>query len=536
MRQSKPRVAVFGAGYWGKNLVRNFHSLGALRWVCDPRAEVLAATAEAYPQVRVTPSFKDVLADEEVAGVVIATPAETHHALARAALEADRDVLVEKPLALCEEDGEDLVRLAETRERVLQVGHILDYHPAVEALLNLVRNGELGRVQYVYSNRLNLGKVRREENILWSFAPHDISLITAIVGAQPELVAASGGAYLQPHISDVTVTTLRFPGDLRAHIFVSWLHPIKEQRLVVVGSRAMAVFDDTRPFGEKVVVYDHRIDWIEHQPVPKRAEARPVPVEEAEPMRLECEDFLSCIRNRARPRSDGRNGLRVLQVLAAAQRSLEAGGEPVTLADSGERADPYPGVRIHPTATVDDGATIGEGTSIWHYAHVMPGAVIGERCILGQNVFVAPGTSIGNNVKIQNNVAVYEGLILEDDVFCGPSMVFTNVSIPRSHHPRRGEYEVTRIRRGATLGANSTIVCGTTVNEYGFVGAGAVVTREVPPFALVLGAPARVAGWRCICGEAIPFAAVTEGEEASVRCAACDRSYSRSGQVVTLDE
>ena len=526
-----PRVAVCGAGYWGKNLVRNFHELGALALVCDPSRAIRDMVEERHPGVRTTASFDEALEGDDIDAVVLATPAETHHALAKRALLAGKDAFVEKPLALTVADGEDLVRTAEDHGRILMVGHILDYHPAVEALLELIGDGELGKVQYVYSNRLNLGKVRREENVIWSFAPHDISLINAITGALPERVAASGGSYLQPHIADATVTQLAYPGGVRAHIFVSWLHPVKEQRLVVVGSKGMAVFDDRQPAEDKLVVYEHAIEWIDHQPVPKRADGRSVAIADAEPMRAECQDFLDRIRDREAPRSDGTNGLRVLRVLAAAQASLEQGGAPVDPRSPSARPAAARGWWAHPTASVDEGATLGRGSKVWHHAHVMGKAVVGEGCVLGQNVFVANNVTLGDNVKVQNNVSVYEGVTLADDVFCGPSMVFTNDPTPRSDVRKGPEgWLPTPVGRGATLGAICTIVCGNAIGAHAFVGAGAVVTRDVPAYGLVFGVPARLKGFRCACGEAnLPFSSTSEGTEAGVACPACDAAYDRDG-------
>src|SRR5215467_3247616 len=257
------KIACIGAGYWGKNLVRNFTDLGALAWVCDMEPSTRARLAAAYPTARFTDAVDQVLADPEVAGVAIATPAETHHELARRALLAGKDVLVEKPLSLSIEAGRQLVALACERQRVLMVGHLLWYHPAVLKLRELVEEGELGRIQYIYSHRLNLGRIRREENILWSFAPHDISVILGLVGEMPDVIQAQGGNYLHDQIADVTVSLLSFPSGIKAHIFVSWLHPYKEQKLVVVGDRKMAVFDDMQS-DRKLVVYPHVIDWKHH--------------------------------------------------------------------------------------------------------------------------------------------------------------------------------------------------------------------------------------------------------------------------------
>ncbi len=528
------RIAVAGAGYWGKNLVRNFAQLRVLHTICDSSEATLKAQAVLYPGVHTTTSYDAVLADEAIQGVVLATPAVRHHEQARAALLAGKHVFVEKPLALSPEQGEELVALAHEHGLVLMVGHILEYHPAVTLLHKLVQAGELGQVRYLYSNRLNLGKVRTEENILWSFAPHDIAVITRLVGSAPLSVSASGGAYLQRDIADVTVTNLVFPGDVRAHIFVSWLHPSKEQKLVVVGDRKMAVFDDTVREG-KLKLYDKGIEWQAGLPVPRQTAETTLYLPDSEPMRLECEHFLACIREGRQPLTDGASGLRVLRVLDACQRSLEQRGAPVSVGtlerwNVGTLERSNAGTYfVHPTAVIDAGAEIGEGSKIWHFSHVMAGVRLGRGCNLGQNVFVASGVTLGDNVKVQNNVSLYTGVVVEDDAFLGPSMVFTNVVNPRSHVSRKDEYKATHVGRGATIGANATIVCGVTLGDYAFVGAGAVVTRDVPPHALVHGNPARLRGWVCQCGVKLDF---TGQDPAQATCSACGRSYTRQGENV----
>lgn len=326
-----PSIAVVGCGQWGRHHVRNFAELGVLRWVCDRDEAALAAAGRRYCGLRLTVQFADVLADPEVAGVVLATPASLHAAQARAALEAGKDVLVEKPLALSYGDACELVALAEARGRILMVGHVLEYHPAVTLLERLVADGALGRVWYIYSTRLNLGQVRREENILWSFAPHDISIILHLSGADPLTVAAAGGSYLSKGIADVTVTHLAFADGLRAHIFVSWLHPYKEQRLVVVGDAKMAVLDGVARDG-KLKIYDKGITWRDGAPTVRETAETTLFVDDTEPLRLECEAFVEAIVRRAPPKTDGWSALRVLRVLEAAQVSLDQGGVPVTLA------------------------------------------------------------------------------------------------------------------------------------------------------------------------------------------------------------
>ena len=328
--KKQPQVAVIGAGYWGVNLIRNFHALDSLALVCDADMARLDKISIEYPAVERAQRPEAFLVRPEIDAVVIATPAETHFQLAQAALQAGKDVFVEKPLCLRARDAEKLVSLARERKRILMVGHLLEYHPAILKLKEMVDAGELGRLQYVYSNRLNLGKVRREENILWSFAPHDITVILRLLGELPFEVSASGGAYLQPNLADVTVTNLLFDNGVRAHIFVSWLHPYKEQRLVVIGSDKMAVFDDVAK-ENKLMLYDQKVEWINGEPVPKRSEGVPIPFEKAEPLRAECQHFLDCITTRQTPRTDGLNGLHVLQVLEAAQRSLMTHGQPVSV-------------------------------------------------------------------------------------------------------------------------------------------------------------------------------------------------------------
>lgn len=529
---SPPRLAVFGAGHWGKNLIRNFAQLQALDLICEANPELLRSRASQYPGVRMTTRIEEALNDNQVEAVVIATPAAMHYKHAKQALLHNKHVFVEKPLALHYAEGRELVELAQQQGLILQVGHILEYHPAITILKELVNSGELGRIWYIYSHRLNLGKVRQEENILWSFAPHDISIILRLLGQEPEQVSAFGESYLQSKIADVTVTNLSFADGVKAHIFVSWLHPYKEQKLVVIGDKKMAVFDDTVREG-KLKLYDKGIEWRSGLPVPRQTAETTLMLEEQEPMSLECQHFLECIRTGRQPLTDGASALRVLKVLEGAQRSLERAGTPVSLAEidanpaTAPAADPSPAPFVHPTAVVDEGAQIGAGTRIWHFSHVMPTARIGKRCNLGQNVYVDNNTVIGNGVKIQNNVSVYNGVILEDNVFCGPSMVFTNVINPRSEVERKHEFKPTQVKRGATIGANATIVCGITIGEYAFIGAGAVVTRNVPAYALMTGVPAHRVGWICQCGVKLDF-----GEGGEAVCEGCGRRYEKVGDMI----
>lgn len=324
-------LALIGYGRWGRNLARNFAGLGALSVICESGEDRAAEARQALPDIPVDPDLDRVLADSAIEAVVIATPAATHGDIVGRALEAGKHVYVEKPLCLDLAEADRLVAKAEAAGRVLMVGHLMLYHGAFRALCDLVRGGGLGKLRYIYSNRLNLGMVRTEENALWSFAPHDISMILALVGKAPRHVTATGGCYLSPDIADTTVSAMHFDENVIAHIFVSWLHPYKEQRLVVIGEDAMATFNDTAPEGEKLLLFRHEFGWNGAVPTWSKAEAEPIPYEAVEPLRTECQAFLDAVAGRAAPPSDGAEGRRVLSVLAACQESLGANGAPVDL-------------------------------------------------------------------------------------------------------------------------------------------------------------------------------------------------------------
>lgn len=327
------KVAVIGCGHWGKNLVRNFHRLGVLGSIVDATAAGRAAAAALAPEAEISDDFEAILRSD-LSAIVLATPAVTHYDLACRALEAGKHVFVEKPLALTYGEGAELVRRAAAGSRILMVGHVLEYHPGIRMLNEMIRQGELGEVRYIYSNRLSLGKIRREENILWSFAPHDIAVILRLVGEMPVQVVACGGNYLQAEIADVTVTNLLFASGIQAHIHVSWLHPFKEQRLVVIGSRKMASFDDV---AKELILYDQRVEVRDGEPIPIKGEGVSVAYSTDEPLRLECEAFLAAIESGQAPLTDGASGLRVLEVLQAAQESLSRRGERVSLPLAGSR-------------------------------------------------------------------------------------------------------------------------------------------------------------------------------------------------------
>lgn len=513
-------IGLVGLGYWGKNILRNLYQLNALHSACDINPSALSEHNKNFPGVNFTDSYDKLLKNPEIKALVISTPAATHYELAEKAIEAGKDVFIEKPLALTVKEGEKLVELAEEANRILMVGHILQYHPAVLRIKELVSSGELGKIQYIYSNRLNIGKLRTEENILWSFAPHDISVILMLLEEVPIHIYAFGGDYLNSGVYDTTITTLEFKNGVKGHIFVNWLHPYKEQKLIVIGTKAMAVFDDMSK--EKLFLYPHTISWKDGKiPVAHKADFEVISIEKGEPLQLEMIHFINCVQNRKKPRTDGHEGLRVLRILNAAEIILSTKCSP-----SASAVSHLTSFFVHESSYIDDNVQIGEGTKIWHFSHILQNSVIGRECVIGQNVAIGPNVTIGNRCKIQNNVSIYKGVILEDEVFCGPSCVFSNVYNPRAFIDRKLEFKKTFVKKGATIGANATIVCGVTIGQYSMIGAGAVVKSDVPDYAVVVGVPAKQIGWACTCGVTLRF------KENHAVCSYCGNIFDLEGEKI----
>jgi len=337
-RLGEVTVAVVGAGGWGKNLIRNFAQIPAcrLKTICDHNPKTLAAAQAAYEGVAAAADVAEVFGDREVDAVVLATDAASHYSLACQALAAGKHVFVEKPMTLAAADAEDLVRRADAAGRVLMVGHLMEYHPCTLMLKDLVDRGQLGPLRYAYCQRVNLGVVRKDENAWWSLAPHDVSVILFIFQAEPVSVTAQGQAYLQKGVEDVVFAQLRFGDGRMAHIHVSWFDPHKARKVTLVGADKMATFDDMEA-SEKVRIYDKGVDaggsvvGYEQSLTVRSGDILIPRLPWGEPLRIECLHFLECIEKGRTPRSDGRDGLRVVRVLEAAARSLKAGGAPVNL-------------------------------------------------------------------------------------------------------------------------------------------------------------------------------------------------------------
>ena len=328
-------IAVVGAGAWGKNHVRVFSEMSnvRLKYVCDQDPQRLASVRKAFPQSQTVDHLGPILQDPEVQGVVIASSAISHASLAREALGADKDVLVEKPMALSTVDAEQMRQLAEERKRVLMVGHLLIYHSAVERLKEMVVSEELGKIHYIYTQRVNLGVIRQDENALWSFAPHDLSVILYLLQEEPTVVSAHGESYIQRGIEDVVFLSLRFKDGKMANIQLSWLDPHKLRKLTIVGSKKMVVFDDMEA-SEKLKIYDKGVGSPSYATYGEYLTLRfgdiTIPsIKMKEPLRAEAEHFIECIGSRKEPRTGGRDGVQVVNILVAAQKSLREKGAPV---------------------------------------------------------------------------------------------------------------------------------------------------------------------------------------------------------------
>ena len=491
------KLGLIGGGYWGKNLIREFNSVGILDTICDINDEALKKYNLEYPNVKTTNDWNNILNDKQINAVCIALPAEMHYKFAKQALESDKDVYVEKPITLNVDESEELVQLAKDKNKILMVGHLLHYHPAIIKIKEIINSGQLGKIKNIVTNRLNLGIFRTQENVLWSFAPHDISVILSLCGGiLPDWVQCSGNDCLTKNVHDITNSILKFESkNIYVNINVNWLNPYKEQKMSIVCEKGMILFDDMEK-EYKLKVYKNYIGWSDNlNPIPLANKVEPEIIQldlGSSPLNNECKHFKECCETRNNPITPGEEGVRVLTVLNKLSESLSNSGNKIDI--SSKKVNEKKNYYVHPTAIVDEGAEIGEGTKIWHYSHICSGAKIGSNCNIGQNVFVAGGAEIGNFCKVQNNVSIYAGVKAGNYVFFGPSCVLTNDINPRGMYAKGGHYLETILEDGVTLGANCTIVCGKTIGTHALIGAGGVVCKNVEPYSIMVGNPAKKIG------------------------------------------
>lgn len=480
-------VVLLGSGYWGKNILRSLYSIEGLKiTVCDINQEALNKFQTEYPGIEVTTSFDSVLANPEISAVMIALPAEMHYSFAKQALEAGKDVYVEKPITLNVGEAQELVDLAKAKNLILMVGHLLHYNFAVEKIKEIVQSGKIGKILNIVSNRFNLGIFRTHESVTLSFGCHDISVILSLCGNKlPEKVYSFGSSNLTKGIYDTTNTVFQID-QTYINMNLSWLHPFKEQKLTIIGEKGMLVFDDMEPIN-KLKLFSNYINWSgSSNPVPiaNKTEGEVIPLDLSKsPLVRECEHFIHCCETRETPITSGEEGVRVLKVLQMCTDALN-GSKP----NAKHKLDYF----AHESSIVDQGAQIDSGAKIWHWSHITSSAQIGSGCNIGQNCYIAG--KLGSGCKVQNNVSLYQGITCESNVFLGPSCVLTNDKNPRCGAPKGGHWVDTLIQTGATIGANATIVCGVTIGPHALIGAGAVVTKDVPAYAIMVGNPARQIG------------------------------------------
>ncbi|MDW8133899.1 MAG: Gfo/Idh/MocA family oxidoreductase [Bacteroidia bacterium] len=501
-------IALLGVGRWGQKLLRILSQKGALSTVWTRNLAKYRELQAAFSYLRWTDDIESIWQDSTISAVVIATPAPTHPFLVEAALQAGKDVFCEKPVAFSLVQLKQLDEIAQERGLILMGGHILHYHPATAVVQRLLSEGRLGKLLTIHAERTSLGRFPLAEDALWGLAIHDIGLILSLLNASPLEVQGIAQATFS-ELAETIYIHLSFPNEIKAHIMASWLHPERRRRLTLIGTEGMVAFSEDS--GVPILQFhSHQVRW-EGGTYPKLQQGgpEPIPLSPEEPLAIEMDHFLTCLRTRQSPLTGATFLLPVTAVVERLARSLFP-----------EKESPKP-YFVHPTALIDEDVEIGEGTKIWHFSHILRGSRIGKNCVLGQNVVVGPFVKMGNNCKIQNNVSLYYGVELEDGVLCGPSCVFTNDKYPRAFIERRNEFLQTRVKKGATIGANATIMCGTTIGKFAMVGAGAVVTQDVPDHALVVGNPARQVGWVCECGETL-----TEVQKDSLHhCSRCDIYY-----------
>jgi len=485
----KVSLGLIGGGYWGKNLIKDFNSLGVLHTICDINKNALLKYNEKYPNVKTTTKWDDVLNDTNINAVCISLPAEMHYSFAKKSLLADKDVYVEKPITLDIKEAEELIQLAREKNKILMVGHLLHYHPAIIKIKEMINAGKIGKVKNIVANRLSLGIFRKYENVLWSFAPHDISVVLGLIKEMPQSVTCNGKDHINKGVHDVTNSILKFK-NAYVNINVNWLNPYKEQKMAIIGEKGMILFDDVSK-DNKLTYFPEYIQYsadIQSNPSPIKNNGENIELDLSQsPLLIECGHFVECCVERKTPITDGEEGVRVLKVLDSLNKSLIQNKEIKLVSKKKDYS-------VHETAIVDDGADIGKGTKIWHYSHICKGAKIGKNCNIGQNVYIAGGAVIGDNCKVQNNVSIYAGVEAEDFVFFGPSCVLTNDINPRGMYSKNGEYIKTILKKGVTLGANCTIVCGNTIGEHSLIGSGAVICKNVEPYSIMVGNPGKKIG------------------------------------------
>jgi len=509
-------LGLIGGGYWGKNLIREFYGIGVLKTVCDVDETALSNYKVLYPDLNTTHHFEDLLTDPSINMICVSLPAQMHYEYGVKVLNSGKHLYVEKPVTLNVWEAEMLNTLAKETNLTFMVGHLLHYHSAIIKIKYMLRYGIVGKIKSITSNRKSLGIYRTYENVLWSFGVHDISVVLGLCGASYKdltNITCNGVAFITPTIYD-TVNLAFHANEIYVNINVDWCSPIKEQRLTIVCEKGILVFDD--------VVTENKLRWfpdyVDYQsingtinPVANKDPGININLGEGKsPLTTECEHFVNCCKFGTQPITNGDEALNVIMLLThccdymtnvcVATKTNSADDSIINnvtdsiinnVTDSIINNVTEKLFYAHETSVIESD-DIGQGTKIWRWSHVSKGAIIGNNCNIGQGCEIA-GT-IGHGCKVQNNVSIYKGVKAGNNVFFGPSCVLTNDINPRCEHPKGGHYMETIIEDCVTLGANCTIVCGITIGHHALIGAGAVITKNVEPYSIMVGNPGKHIG------------------------------------------
>lgn len=479
------KLGLIGGGYWGKNLIRTFNELESLHTICEIDDKLLEQYRVQYPHINLTKSYDEML--DNVDMVCVSVPAHLHYKFAKQALNAGKHVFVEKPITLDTMEAKELCSIAHNNNLTLMVGHLLHYHNAIIQIKEIVNSKKYGDIKYIVSNRKSHGIYRDFENVLWSFAPHDISIVLSLCNGTFNDVCnthCTGTGYVNKDVEDIVNLSFNI-NDIYVNINVEWNSPFKEQKLTIAMENGLILFDDVNK--ELKVIENHVIDGK-----PNKENIINLNFEGDSPLYNECKHFIDCCNTGNKPITDGYEGVEVLKVLMHSNYSLKnMFFELQNFTKTMNTVQTSPSYSVHPSSACDSD-NIGDGTKIWHFCNVTKDAIIGEKCNIGQNCYIA-GT-LGNNCKVQNNVSIYKGVKAGNNVFFGPSCVLTNDINPRCEYSKNGTYMETILEDGVTLGANCTIVCGHTIGRYSLIGAGAVVTKDVEPYSIMVGNPAKKIG------------------------------------------
>ena len=475
-------LAIIGGGYWGKNLIKTFNELKVLKTICEIDENAIEGYNFQYPHVGIERDFQKVLNDEAITMICIALPANMHYEYAHKALLSGKHIFVEKPITLNVDEALKLKELSEQLNLICMVGHLLHYHNSVVKIKEILPT--LGEIKYITSNRKSHGIYRTCENVLWSFAPHDISIALALCNATYDDckdINCNGSGYISKGVQDIVNLNFK-ANNIYVNINVDWNSPYKEQKLSIACSHGILLFDDVN---KTLQVYRNHINRTHKGPVASKNNVETLGIGGNQPLHNECEHFIQCCVTRNKPITNVDEGINVLRLLMHADLLMNPTVKSPMRCHSSSFSQ-------HETAIVDNMDSIGDGTKIWHFTHVTNNAKIGIGCNIGQNCYI--DGIIGNRCKVQNNVSIYKGVEAGNNVFFGPSCVLTNDINPRCEYSKGGNYMKTIIDDGVTIGANATIVCGKRIGRYALIGAGAVITKDVEPYSIMVGNPAKKIG------------------------------------------